>query len=496
MTLLDPTPGPHGPVSPTDAELIVAVRAGDRSAYGALYERHLAAARAHARRLTPSAADADDLVADAFAWVFSALRAGHGPRETFRAYLLTTVRNGLYQRARGSRRLELSDDMTRYDKGVPWSDPVEVELDSTLAARAFSALPARWQTVLWLAEVQRRSTADIGEQMGLLPSAVAALAYRAREGLRQAYLQAHVTDGPDEDCRPTVHRLGGWTRGRLAAGDAALVQEHLDGCDRCRRLAAELADVNGGLPGLAPLLVAAAASYSSAGAGALGMTASGAGGAGTASLLGWLVGTHAGQAAAVLTAVLVGGTAVVSGLGVPGHGPHGSSPAAVSLTGSGPVGSRPLRSAGPDPGEFRLEKSPDDGPSPVVAPKKTLKTGTARGKAKNAANGKAKGAANGKAKGAANGKAKGAANGKAKGAADGAAKGAATGGPNGKAKGKALGAGNGEAHSSTSRSGLSRAFGSRASRNGAQARGRQARRTSPQASSRVHPVGGSGAKNR
>ena len=49
-------------------------------------------------------------------------------------------------------------------------------------------------------------------------SAVAALAYRAREGLRQAFLQAHVNGCADEACRDTVARLGGWTRDRLSAG--------------------------------------------------------------------------------------------------------------------------------------------------------------------------------------------------------------------------------------------------------------------------------------
>ena len=146
-----------------------------------LYERHLSAARTHARHLTPSHADAEDLVAEAFAKVFAILRAGHGPDRAFRAYLLTSVRNALYERARRDRRLEFSDDMAGYDDGIAWSDPVEAELDSSLAARAFSTLPERWKAVLWHSEVERRSTVEIGERMGLRPNAVAALAYRARK---------------------------------------------------------------------------------------------------------------------------------------------------------------------------------------------------------------------------------------------------------------------------------------------------------------------------
>jgi RNA polymerase sigma factor (sigma-70 family) len=279
VTLHSVVPDDARSTLPSDAELILAVRAGDRHAYGTLYERHLAAARAHARQLTRSSADADDLVAEAFAKVFVVLQAGRGPDRAFRAYLMTTLRNGLYQRLRQDRRLDVTDDMARHDQGVPWSDPVEAELNSSLAARAFSTLPMRWQTVLWRSEVEGQSTAEIGEQLGLRPNAVAALAYRAREGLRRAYLQAHLTAHPDEACRPTVHRLGGWTRGKLPAGDAALVRRHLDDCGRCRHLATELADVNDGIRGLlAPLALAGTpAAYASAatGAASLGVMASG-----------------------------------------------------------------------------------------------------------------------------------------------------------------------------------------------------------------------------
>ena len=51
--------------APGDAELISAVRGGDVDAYGALFERHVEAARRLARQLV-SAGDADDLVSEAF----------------------------------------------------------------------------------------------------------------------------------------------------------------------------------------------------------------------------------------------------------------------------------------------------------------------------------------------------------------------------------------------------------------------------------------------
>ncbi|GAA0510275.1 zf-HC2 domain-containing protein [Saccharopolyspora erythraea] len=85
---------------------------------------------------------------------------------------------------------------------------------------------------------------------------MAALTYRAREGLRMAYLQVHVAGNPPDDCHPTVDRLGGWTRGGLSERETDQVQEHLDNCERCRGLAGELADVNHSLRVfLAPLVL-------------------------------------------------------------------------------------------------------------------------------------------------------------------------------------------------------------------------------------------------
>jgi RNA polymerase sigma factor (sigma-70 family) len=367
MTLLDPQPRPlDDPAGCTDAELIASVRAGDRAAFAQLYERHERAAHRMARQLSSSPHDVDDLVAEAFARVFDMLSAGRGPDSAFRAYLLTAVRNGMYERARRDRRLELSEDMGRHDRGEPWVDPAEAELNSALAARAFASLPERWRTVLWYSEVEQESTAEVGSRLGLRPNAVAALAYRAREGLRQAFLQAHVSGCDEEACRETVVRLGSWTRDRLSTGDAARVEAHLATCRRCRQVAAELEEVNSGLRGLlAPLLLGGAATgplaallrnsaagasagaapagaappgAASAGAASAGAASAAAASGGTAavaggSVLGWLAGAHAGPAAAVLTAVVVGGTAVAAGVAMP-HTVH-RTPAASAVAAAG-----------------------------------------------------------------------------------------------------------------------------------------------------------------
>jgi RNA polymerase sigma factor (sigma-70 family) len=246
-----------GAAEPSDAELIAAVRSGRTEAYGLLYERHVGAVRAQARQLSCSAADVDDLVAETFAAVFAMIKRGGGPHAAFRAYVRTTTRNRFYQRKRQERRLELAGDMTRHDVAEPWDDPVVAELDSVFAAAAFARLPDRWQTVLWLTEVEQKSPTDLAPLLGLTPNGVSALAYRAREGLRQAYLREHAPSSGDAEHDLTLNRLGAWVRGRLKPEIQDKVGAHLARCERCQAVAAELTEVNGGLAVLiAPVLLA------------------------------------------------------------------------------------------------------------------------------------------------------------------------------------------------------------------------------------------------
>jgi RNA polymerase sigma factor (sigma-70 family) len=240
-----------------DEDLIAAVRMGETEPYGVLYRRHAPAARRVALQLTRSPAEAEDLTAEAFARILDLLLAGGGPNTAFRAYLLRVVRNGLVDKLRRDGRILLSDDLEAVDPGVPFVDTAVEVLENQLIARALGRLPRRWQWVLWHTEVEGQSLAKVAAELGMTPNAVAALAYRAREGLRQAYLQAHLQETPADDCRTTTARLGAWVRGGLSRRDRKQVDEHLSGCERCRTLALELTDLNSGLrPGVPPLTAA------------------------------------------------------------------------------------------------------------------------------------------------------------------------------------------------------------------------------------------------
>ncbi|MEQ1699784.1 MAG: sigma-70 family RNA polymerase sigma factor, partial [Ilumatobacteraceae bacterium] len=238
----------------SDAELIAGARKGDPEAYGELYRRHVDSARAAARALTRSRSDADDVTSEAFARVLRALQGGGGPDVSFRPYLVTAVRNVFYDKVRRNRE-EPTEDMSD-EVNVALLDAANSQEEGAFAATAFASLPERWQLVLWHTEVEGRSVSEVAPLLGLAPNAVAALAYRAREGLRQAYLQAHLRDQNTADCRECAANLGAYVRDGLSARDRRRVDAHLDGCASCTALVAELTDTNNTLrAALIPALI-------------------------------------------------------------------------------------------------------------------------------------------------------------------------------------------------------------------------------------------------
>lgn len=224
----------------SDESLADRVRAGDESAFGTLWERHARAGLAAARQFA-QIADPDDLVSEAYLRILGAMRRGGGPSDAFRPYLYRTIRNVAMTIARGETAvsLELVGDLE--DAGA---DPETATAQKTITVRAFRTLPERWQTVLWYTEVEGMEPADAAPLLGLTPNATAALAYRAREGLRAAWLQAHVSDlRVPPGCRWTTSHMSEYVRGSLTPRARLRFDQHLDTCTRCSILVEEVDDV-------------------------------------------------------------------------------------------------------------------------------------------------------------------------------------------------------------------------------------------------------------
>ncbi|WP_162242692.1 sigma-70 family RNA polymerase sigma factor [Cellulomonas sp. Leaf395] len=318
-----------------DAELIATARSGDAAAIGALYERHAGAAWVVARQYSDSPTDADDVVADSFAAVFGAIERGKGPESAFRAYLFTVVRRVAGLRREKNRRVRPTDDIAVLEAGTALAgtaeEPALAGFERGVVARAFHSLPERWQAVLWHTEVEGLTPAEIAPILGLTANGVAALAYRAREGLRQAYLQQHLQDPLDEGCRTVAGKLGAYVRGGLGTRETGQVEAHLEDCGTCRGLLLELGDVNHGMRAvIAPLVLgvlglgalgvalpvggglaagaAAASAAGVAGAGAGGVAVGGTTAAGAAATTGTVTAATTGTVTAATTGTVTAAT--------------------------------------------------------------------------------------------------------------------------------------------------------------------------------------------
>ena len=229
-----------------DADLIARTRDGDRAAFGELWRRHYRSGITVARSVT-STLDPDDLVQEAYARIYQSILKGGGPTGSFRAYLFTSIRNTAAGWGRARRETTI-DELESVEDPATSEQAAEDALDRSLTVQAYRSLPTRWQEVLWYSEIERMKPADIAPLLGMKAAAVSQLAFRAREGLREAWIQAHLRSvGDGSDHAWTIERLGAFARNNLGPRDTAKLEKHLLECTRCTIVAAEAKDVGGRL---------------------------------------------------------------------------------------------------------------------------------------------------------------------------------------------------------------------------------------------------------
>ncbi|ALG10673.1 RNA polymerase sigma factor [Kibdelosporangium phytohabitans] len=233
----------------SDVALLDAVRMGDQGAYGTLFRRHAGPARQIAGQWLQGPAEQHELVAEAFATVLAAIRGGSGPRDNVRAYLLVTMRHLAIRWRRHRDQVDLYGTVPEtsellHDTAARSEDVVQRLWNLDMAWSAFRSLPPRWRMVLWRTEVESSSPTDIAPMLGITPNGVAALAMRAREGLRQAYLQVQVPSTNNPACQRTRHHMGTWVRGGLPRQRAQPIAEHVTRCADCGAVASHLAEAN------------------------------------------------------------------------------------------------------------------------------------------------------------------------------------------------------------------------------------------------------------
>ncbi|MFV0251983.1 MAG: sigma-70 family RNA polymerase sigma factor [Beutenbergiaceae bacterium] len=229
------------PVGAPDHALLTLARDGDGEAFEALYRRHHRAATRAAHSYSSRGQLAEDAVQEAFLRILNTTQRGGGPENEFRAYLATTVRHVIAGWTRNDQTVASDDLEALAGEDTRESSRPESRLRWHLLTKAFKSLPTRWQEALWLGEVEGVSVAELAERWNMAPNSAAALAYRAREGLRTAWLEAHINEGlvPDE-CRPFVTDLGRYQQNKLSERRNGQVRDHLEDCGYCRAVLLEV----------------------------------------------------------------------------------------------------------------------------------------------------------------------------------------------------------------------------------------------------------------
>lgn len=239
----------------SDTELVADIRAGNRRAIAELFARHNADAVKVGRLIGPEG-DAEELAAEAFARVLAQIVDGKGPTESFRAYLHAVIRNLNIERTRQTRREQPASDKlwlldtaaTDTTTNIGHDDAANAEIDDEVdddrAARALRSLPENWQQLLWRLEVQGRKPAEVAAELAVPVATVSDTAYRAREGLRLAYLNQHLPPADKPRCVWTRDRLSRLARGGLSPRATTKVRQHLSGCVECAALYDQLYQLN------------------------------------------------------------------------------------------------------------------------------------------------------------------------------------------------------------------------------------------------------------
>ncbi|MFF7476261.1 sigma-70 family RNA polymerase sigma factor [Streptomyces sp. NPDC008092] len=384
-----------------DSRLIERMRAGDDSAYEELYRRHADAVRRYARTCCRDGHTADDLTAEVFARMLQAVRGGSGPEYAVRAYLLTSVRRVAAQWTKSARREQLVDDFALFaaqaGRGSEVSDDDTLDLgadvramheaEQSMAMQAFRSLPERWQAVLWHTEVEDESPSEVAVLFGLDANGTRVLASRAREGLKQAYLQAHVSTAlvDDEECARYADQLGGYARRKLRVRAERGLRKHLEECARCRLAAAQIEEVASGIPAVVPVAVIGwfgAAGYAKvlgivaggAGVGAAGAAAAasgssgGAGGGGAAASEGVAGPVKAGIAAGVVAAAIAVVALALTNDSHPVKEAAKPTPSAPAVQPGAPTPTPAKRRPAPEPVVLAPQPAPTPTPTPTPPP--------------------------------------------------------------------------------------------------------------------------------
>jgi RNA polymerase sigma-70 factor (ECF subfamily) len=184
--------GPALDAADEDVRLMLACRAGDDGAFGALFRRWSAPLLRYLERMLGDVSIAEDLVQEAFLRAYRA-RERYSPDARFSTWLYTIANHLALNELRRPRRrhdhrsldqedaerspLQLADDPPRTE------ETLDAKRQGAAIESALSDLPERQRAALLLTAVEGMSYADAAESLDTSEQSVKALVHRARVAL-------------------------------------------------------------------------------------------------------------------------------------------------------------------------------------------------------------------------------------------------------------------------------------------------------------------------
>ncbi|MGQ0650012.1 MAG: sigma-70 family RNA polymerase sigma factor [Gemmatimonadaceae bacterium] len=169
------SPAPPTP-NPSDLQVMSRLIAGDERALGMLYDRYGALAYSLAAAIVPDLADAEEVVADAFAQIWRSAATFDASRGSVIAWISTIVRTRSLDLIRSQKRrarvldqaAAMSDDGTSPGLSTGAASPdreVEVSEAQVLVRRSLADLPPPQRLVLELAYFGGLSQSEIADRL-------------------------------------------------------------------------------------------------------------------------------------------------------------------------------------------------------------------------------------------------------------------------------------------------------------------------------------------
>ncbi|MCQ9389654.1 hypothetical protein NQ038_13510 [Brevibacterium sp. 50QC2O2] len=306
-------PGTSHAALDAESSALEAVRTGDPTAFGPLWDAYHPRVSAFVRRRAPRL-DAEDVASHVLEATLSATLRGLGPTRSVWSYLMQAARGEI------ARRTSALDHRIDPDEGFAWDsepdphEPVPPETTDLLRS-VVESFPAQDRIVILEAMAGKRKTGAIAQDLGRDAPWVSRRIHKLRPRLQQRWIQLHVNDaGSSPECRKTLAQTGRVLSGQSTAGSALRFWTHVDSCEFCRPRVAEADHSSRRLGVLLPLLLVPAAGSGLSGTTLSGAAQSGAtGGGGTG---GGTTGSGTAQGASAGIGAQAGASTVAGGAGI------------------------------------------------------------------------------------------------------------------------------------------------------------------------------------